>query len=150
MPFLISDTVADAFDALRRDVVALAGFDFLAVLGDMMRPASFVKNNPGSVTRSLHKCGVAFDYNQGEKNLVLVAEPQNGRMYWRTYLKCVKHDGSQGEALRIQNQQFCPGLLPPSITISPRRRKPWAGIASRRIRAGNQAGTRGSSGIIRT
>lgn len=98
MAYLIAGVVADSFDALRADVIRLAGFDFLRVLGDMMRPASFVQNNPGSVTRSLHKCGVAFDYNQGEKNLVLVAEPKQGRMYWRTYLRIVKPE------LRVTSQ----------------------------------------------
>lgn len=85
-PFLISEA-ADSYDAMRAKTIELTGTDFLSVLGDCFRVKTFVKNNPGSVTRSLHKCGVAFDYNQGEKSLVLVREALNNRTYWRTYLK---------------------------------------------------------------
>lgn len=86
-PYLLAGAVADSFDSLRAKTLELSGFDFLAILGDMFRSKTFVKNSPGSITRSLHKCGVAFDYNQGERALVLVQEPKAGRMYWRTYLR---------------------------------------------------------------
>ncbi|HEX5702959.1 MAG TPA: hypothetical protein VFX97_07150 [Pyrinomonadaceae bacterium] len=85
-PYLILEA-ADSFDALRAATLNLTGIDFLAVLGDCFRAKTFTKNNPGSVTRSLHKCGVAIDYNQGEKALVLVRESIDGRTYWHTYLK---------------------------------------------------------------
>jgi hypothetical protein len=79
---------ADSYDALRADTLRLSGVDFLKILGDCFRSKSFVKNSPGSVTTSLHKCGVAYDYNQGEPNLVLVREtaPQD-RVWWRTYIR---------------------------------------------------------------
>lgn len=85
-PYLIVEA-ADSFDALRASTLSLTGVDFLAVLGDCFRARSFKKNNPGSVTRSLHKCGVAIDYNQGEKALKLVRETINNRTYWHTYLR---------------------------------------------------------------
>lgn len=85
-PYLIIEA-ADSFDALRAKTLELTGIDFLAVLGDCFRARSFKKNNPGSVTRSLHKCGVAIDYNQGEKALKLVRETINNRTYWHTYLR---------------------------------------------------------------
>jgi peptidoglycan hydrolase-like protein with peptidoglycan-binding domain len=94
------------FTALRKKVIREAGFDFLTVFGDMMRPRSHVATESGVATRSRHKCGDAFDYNQGHASLVLVKEPREGRMYWRTFLLCNKQDGSQGESLRIQNQQL--------------------------------------------
>jgi hypothetical protein len=89
-PFLLAEAVAPDFRLLRVEQTRLTGYDFLSVLGDMWRPKTFTKNNPGSVTRSLHKCAVAWDYNQGEKNLVLVREPAAARMYWRTYLRILK------------------------------------------------------------
>ncbi len=85
-PYLIVEA-ADSYDALRAKVLLLTGIDFLAVLGDCFRDRGFKKNSPGSVTRSLHKCGVAFDYNQGEAALRLVRETINGRIYWLTYLR---------------------------------------------------------------
>jgi hypothetical protein len=85
-PYLFVEA-ADSYDALRAQALALTGNDFLAILGDCFRAASFVKNSPGSVTRSLHKCGVAFDYNQGETSLRLVREVINDRVFWRTYLR---------------------------------------------------------------
>jgi hypothetical protein len=96
---------ADSFDQLRAETLQLTGIDFLAVLGDCFRPKSFTKNSPGSVTRSLHKCGVAIDYNQGEKNLVLVRETNNGRTYWRTYLR-ITDPAKQVESLFVQERNL--------------------------------------------
>jgi hypothetical protein len=108
MPFLRKGTPADMFLALRRKVIREAGFDFLSVFGDMMRARNFRTTKPGAANRSRHKCGDAFDYNQGEKARALVKEPRNGRMYWRTYLKCSKQDGSQGEPLTISKEAIVP------------------------------------------
>ena len=109
MPYLRKGVPAEMFAALRSKVIREAGFDFLSVFGDMMRPRNLTTNKPGVAQRSRHKCGDAFDYNQGEARLSLVKDPRDGRMYWRTYLRCAKQDGSQGEALRIQNQQIVAG-----------------------------------------
>lgn len=116
MPFLRKGVPTEMFTALRNKVKREAGFDFLSVFGDMMRARAFMTTKPGAANRSRHKCGDAFDYNQGEKRLALVREPRNGRMYWRTYLLCANQDGSQGEALRIQNEQ----ILPPVAGVAPR------------------------------
>src|SRR5205085_2137399 len=94
-PFLLAGEVADSFDNLRAQTLALTGHDFMSVFGDMFRDRNFVQNSPGSITNSLHKCGVAFDYNQGEPALRLVRENpmHNGelRTFWRTYLAISDH-----------------------------------------------------------
>jgi hypothetical protein len=113
MPFLRKGVPADMFAALREKVIREAGFDFLSVFGDMMRGRSFKTAKPGAANRSRHKCGDAFDYNQGEKALALVKEPRAGRMYWRTYLKCPKQDGSQGEPLTISSKAQAVVPTPP-------------------------------------
>jgi hypothetical protein len=115
MPFLRKGVPADMFSALRKKVIREAGFDFLSVFGDMMRARNFKTKKLGVADKSRHKCGDAFDYNQGEKALALVKEPRNGRMYWRTYLKCPKQDGSQGEPLTISKEAIlatAPGSKP--------------------------------------
>lgn len=108
MPFLRKGVPFETFTALRGKVIREAGFDFLSKFGDMMRPRGAVATGPGVANNSRHKCGDAFDYNQGETRLRRVREPRNGRMYWRTYLKCVKQDGSQGEPLVISNERIMP------------------------------------------
>ena len=116
MPFLRKGVPAEMFAALRRKVIREAGFDFLSAFGDMMRGRGFTTTKQGASNRSRHKCGDAFDYNQADRRFVLVKEPRGGRMYWRTYLLCAKQDGSQGESLRIQNEQ----LLAPVQGSAPR------------------------------
>jgi hypothetical protein len=96
LDYLRRDIVAPAFLALREEVFLGTGSDFLDTCGDMFRYKGFVQNHPGSVTRSPHKLGVAFDYNQGAKNLILVRESDAGKVWWRTYLICDKQDGKQG------------------------------------------------------
>jgi hypothetical protein len=85
------------FAALRQKVISEAGFDFLSNFGDMMRPKNYTTNQTGVSNNSRHKCGDAFDYNQAEPRLVVIEEPRNGKTYFRTYLKCVKQDGTQGQ-----------------------------------------------------
>ena len=101
MPFLRKGAPATMFAVLRNKVIREAGFDFLSIFGDMMRPRHLHTDKPGVAEKSRHKCGDAFDYNQGAKQLALVEEPRKDRMYWRTYLLCSKQDGSQGERLVI-------------------------------------------------
>lgn len=112
MPFLRKGVPAEMFTALRKKVIREAGFDFMSVFGDMMRPKGHVATESGVATRSRHKCGDAFDYDQSHTRLALVKEPREGRMYWRSFLLCNKQDGSQGESLRIQNQQLAQGGTP--------------------------------------
>jgi Putative peptidoglycan binding domain len=108
MPFLRIGAPATMFTVLRNKVIREAGFDFLSIFGDMMRARNFKTNKPGAANKSRHKCGDAFDYNQGDKRLALVKEPRNDRMYWRTYLLCPKQDGSQGESLEISKERVLP------------------------------------------
>jgi hypothetical protein len=102
MPFLRKGIPADTFRLLRQKVKDEAGFDFLNIFGDMMRSRSY-KPPAGSVgiaIQSRHQCGDAFDYNQGNPNLVVVREDVGGHTYFRTYLRCAKQDGSMG-TLRV-------------------------------------------------
>jgi len=85
------------FTALREKIITAAGFDFLSSFGDMMRPQNFHTNAAGVSNKSRHMCGDAFDYNQGEPNLEVIKDPRHDVLYFRTYLKCVKQDGTQGE-----------------------------------------------------
>lgn len=102
MPFLRMGRPYDSFLALRAEVGARAGFDFLAVVGDMMRAHNFTSAKPGVANRSRHKCGDAFDFNQEDSRYRIVRERLEGRDYWRTYLVCTKQDGSQGRRLNIK------------------------------------------------
>ena len=108
MPFLRKGAPATMFTVLRSKVIREAGFDFLSVFGDMMRARNFHTKKAGAAEKSRHKCGDAFDYNQGDKHLALVREPRKERMYWRTYLLCAKQDGSQGEPLVISKERIVP------------------------------------------
>jgi hypothetical protein len=106
LDYLRRDIVAPAFLALREEVFLATGSDFLDTCGDIFREKGFVKNHAGSVTRSPHKLGVAFDYNQGAVNLLLLRELDSGKVWWRTYLICQKQNGSQGtlvKSLKTEN-----------------------------------------------
>lgn len=89
-------TAAKAFERLREIVRDGAGFDFLARLGDALRPANFVSKKDGVANRSWHKTGRAFDYDQTSSKLVLVSEPRNGKQYFRTWLVCADQTGKFG------------------------------------------------------
>lgn len=78
---------AAKYNELREIVKTGAGFDFLAVCGDIFRDAGFVSTKDGVANRSWHKTGRAFDYDQDCKNLVIVSEVINGKQFFRTYLK---------------------------------------------------------------
>jgi hypothetical protein len=105
MPFLIKGKVADSFDALRQKVQEAVGYDFLATCGDIMRSKAMVKVKAGAATKSFHKCGVAFDYNQADTHLVLEFEEKDGKLYWRTFLKCASQDGSMGIKKKIKTSR---------------------------------------------
>lgn len=88
--------VAPLFDELRRRVRLGSGVDFLAVCGDVTRPANFVSSKDGVANRSWHKTGRAFDYDQTNKALIVIGEPKNGKQYFRSYLLCAVQDGTLG------------------------------------------------------
>ena len=96
LPYLRRGSPAERFQALRRLVVAGAGFDFLAKCGDMMRNGAAKPSKPGAIYRSRHKTGEAFDYNQEDPRVLLVRDYRAGRTYWRTYLRCARQDGTLG------------------------------------------------------
>ena len=101
LPYLRSGRPAQMFAALREKIKREAGFDFLSSFGDMMRHKNFTTNQAGVSNKSRHKCGDAFDFNQGESRLVVIREPRNDVDYFRSYLKCVRQDGTQGEQLSL-------------------------------------------------
>lgn len=96
LPYLRCGTPANRFQALRKVVVAGAGFDFLAKCGDMMRSRNSKSLKTGVAFKSRHKSGEAFDYNQEDYRVLLVRENKAGQIYWRTYLRCEKQDGTLG------------------------------------------------------
>jgi hypothetical protein len=102
---LMHPRAAERFNRLREIVRAGAGFDFLAVCGDICRASNFVSNKDGVANRSWHKTGRAFDYDQNSKTIVIVSEPRNGKQFFRTYLKCVKQDGSLGSKLTVRDMR---------------------------------------------
>lgn len=87
-PYLCVGKPYDGFVALRQLVKEKTGHDFLAVCGDLLRSKDYQSSKKGVANRSWHKTGRAFDYNQDDKNYVLVPEQQNGRTFFRTYLRC--------------------------------------------------------------
>jgi hypothetical protein len=97
LPYLRTGKPADTFNALREKIISAAGFDFLSIFGDMMRHKNFHTNQAGVSNKSRHKCGDAFDYNQGDSHLVVVRDPRDGVTYFRTFLRCARQDGTQGE-----------------------------------------------------
>lgn len=103
MPFLRQGKPAEMFTILRNKIIKDAGFDFLKHFGDVMRAKTFTTTAPGVSNTSRHMCGDAFDFDQTEKRLIVVQEPRGSHMYFRSYLRCIKQDGTQGELLSLQN-----------------------------------------------
>lgn len=96
LPYLRCGTPARQFQALRRQVIARAGFDFLSKCGDLMRPRNAKSLKEGVAFKSRHKSGEAFDYNQEDNRVLLVRERYADQIFWRTYLLCAKQDGTSG------------------------------------------------------
>ncbi len=101
-PYLRCGTPAEDFETLRQVIIVVAGFDFLAKCGDMMRPRNAKSSKIGVSFRSRHKSGEAFDYNQEDHRVLIVREYKSGSIYWRTYLLCDKQDGSLGKKANLQ------------------------------------------------
>ena len=94
---------AVSFEKLRVETLDGSGVDFLARLGDALRPADFVSTKDGVANRSWHKTGRAIDYDQECKKLVIVPDIRGGRQFFRTYLMCAKQDGSQGHRRTVRD-----------------------------------------------
>ena len=101
-PYLLCGTPAEDFETLRQVIIVVAGFDFLAKCGDMMRPRNARSSKIGVSFRSRHKSGEAFDYNQEDHRVLIVREYKSGSIYWRTFLLCDKQDGTLGEKANLQ------------------------------------------------
>lgn len=100
---LMHPRAAERYAALREAVREGSGHDFLARCGDIYRDAGFVSQKAGVAYRSWHKTGRAFDYDQEHPALILVSELCGGKQYFRTYLRCVAQDGSQGRWLTLHD-----------------------------------------------
>jgi len=95
-PFLRCGSPVKLYEKLRQNVIANAGFDFLAKCGDLKRHEKAKYSERGVANDSRHKGGLAFDYNQEDSRVLIVRENIAGLTYWRTYLRCEKQDGTCG------------------------------------------------------
>lgn len=89
-PYLLEGPVYDGFVALRNEVREKTGVDFLARCGDIARTKGFTSTKAGVAQHSWHKTFRAFDYDQGQvgKNAVIVMHTINGRIFFRTFIRC--------------------------------------------------------------
>ncbi|MCA1576683.1 MAG: hypothetical protein LC794_04885 [Acidobacteria bacterium] len=118
MPFLRSGA-AESFHALRAAVIDVAGFDFLARCGDMLRVGNAKVLKLGTAFNSRHKKGEAFDYNQEDPRVLLVRESDSKGVRWRTYLLCERQNGTARRdaskcakaALHTDNAGFVSGYV---------------------------------------
>jgi len=97
----LAAAVADSFQALRQQLLAASGHDFLAVLNDTWRGL----DHPQGGILSWHKTGRAFDVRDwyaphGLRTLYITREDLGGQTYFRLYLRTQQQDGSQGAPLR--------------------------------------------------
>ncbi len=105
----INAALLSDFDALRAEIRAGTGHDFLGTLSDMWRPIGF--DSSRSAFYSWHKTGRAFDTFMsfsgvgGGDGMVLVREG-GGRPVWRMYLWAAVQDGSVGEPIREPGWRF--------------------------------------------
>ena len=96
----LSGRVADSFDALQARTKKELGYDFLAILSDMLRPVD-TKCDVTCDTLSWHKAGRAIDTRLDYGNaLEIVREDQQGETFWRVYLRTDKQDGTMGEPMK--------------------------------------------------
>ncbi len=100
----LNGRVADSFIALQGRLKQEVGYDFLAVLADMVRPID-LKCDVTCDTLSWHKAGRAFDsrldYTDARGSaLEIVREDQQGETFWREFLRTSAQDGSMGEPMK--------------------------------------------------
>lgn len=109
----INAALAEDFAALRADLRAGTGRDFLGTLADAWRPLSF--KSSGSAFFSWHKTGRAFDtqmelWGPGRRrDMVLVREDMGGWIQWRMFLRAAAQDGSVGRPLTEPGWIFSAG-----------------------------------------
>jgi len=101
----VNSRVADSLLALQARVKQEVGYDFLAIVSDLLRPLDYRCDNTCD-TLSWHKSGRAvdtrLDYSDARisNGLEVVREDQHGETYWRVYLRTAAQDGTQGEPLK--------------------------------------------------
>lgn len=101
----VNSRVADSLLALQTRVKQEVGYDFLAIVSDLLRPIDYRCDNTCD-TLSWHKSGRAvdtrLDYNDARisNGLEVVREDRHGETYWRVYLRASAQDGTQGEPLK--------------------------------------------------
>ena len=100
----MSNRVAGSYQALRAQVKAQTGWDFLGVLSDMTRQLSGGVCGDGCENLSWHKTGRAVDtrlavVTAGVQMIEIVREDQLGETYWRVYVRVAKQDGTLGAPL---------------------------------------------------
>jgi len=105
-PYQLEEEAAISFNALRAEVLARTGWDYLGKLSDAFRPI-YMHGRTRYGYFSWHKTGRAIDLRlelldaKGEQQLELVREDIGSEIYWRMYIRCLKQDGSQGEPLKV-------------------------------------------------
>jgi len=105
-PYQLEERAAASFDALRAEVLARTGWDYLGKLSDAFRPI-YMHGRTRYGYFSWHKTGRAVDLRfelldtQGEQQLGLVREDIGSEIYWRMYIRCLEQNGSQGEPLKV-------------------------------------------------
>jgi TolB protein len=101
----ISSRVADSLAALQARVKQEVGYDFLAILADMLRPLD-ARCDKTCDTLSWHKAGrvidTRLDYADARGNVILeiVREDLLGETFFRLYLRAAVQDGTLGEPLK--------------------------------------------------
>ena len=101
---LLSDRVNDSFNALRRDVAAEIGWDYLAKLESSWIALPYEPPN-GQSRKSWHLCGRAFALDQGaygaeEPTVEVVREDIGAATYWRVFVRASGEGQHGGEPLR--------------------------------------------------
>lgn len=101
----VNSRVANSLLALQARVKQEVGYDFLAIVSDLLRPLDYRCDNTCD-TLSWHKSGRAvdtrLDYSDARvsNGLEVVREDRHGETYWRVYLRTSAQDGTQGEPLK--------------------------------------------------
>ncbi|MBI9048250.1 MAG: PD40 domain-containing protein [Anaerolineaceae bacterium] len=101
-PF-IHDLADESFDRLRKTVSKQTGWDTLNSLENAFIPItvpSEIWNN-----ENWFYTGRAIALNTSPMDagwMTIVKEENNGKIYWRMYLKCRYQDGSQGKPLKVR------------------------------------------------
>jgi TolB protein len=115
---VLNDRVDDSYNALRVVVYERTGYDYLALLSDVMRRLDYQRTNYSVF--SWHKTGRAFDLRfelldeEGGQRLEWLREDIGEELFWRLLIKCAAQDGTQGEPLKEHPWQYWWHIVPES------------------------------------